>query len=286
MGSDERGEPVAQAGPAGDDAFAADRAADRDFLGLELTDEGLGSFTLTRSLARHDGRLYGGTAVAAAITMAEEATGRPSLWTTVQFTSGAVVVGDRIDVAVEVLAAGRRTSQVRVIARVGDQEVFGALGATALPKDGGLQGTFEQAPPVPAPEDCERFEFPLPEWMRETRIDVQRHMDIRMAGRDKASGQIRFWARARGQRATPAIVGYLADMVPMAVVQATGHMGGGTSLDNTLRMGARDDTEWVLLQLDPHLAMGGYGTGTALVWSPAGVLMGVASQTASLIALD
>lgn len=269
-----------------DNALAADRAADRAFLGLELTAEHRGRFVLTRALARHDGKLYGGTAVAAAIAMAEETSGRRSLWTTVQFISGSAVVGDHIEVAAEVLAAGRRTTQVRVTARLDHREVFAALGATALPKDGGVRGTFEVAPAVPSPEECDRFEFPLPESMRQTRIDMQRHMEIRTAGRDKPSGQLLFWARVRGHQATPAILGYLADMVPMAVVQATGHMGGGTSLDNTLRVGAADETEWVLLQLDPHLAEGGYGTGSALIWSPAGVLMAVASQTASLVVLD
>jgi acyl-CoA thioesterase len=269
-----------------DPSFVESRRGDLDFLGLELAGDTAASFTLTRSLARHDGRLYGGTAVAAAIALAEHASGRPSLWTTVQFVSSAASVGDRIDCSAEVLASGRRTTQLRMIARVGDQELFCALGATALAKDRAIEGTFVSAPDVEAPEDCPEFRFPLPESMRQNRIDMQRHMEIRSAGRDEATGELRFWARVQGRQATPAILGYLADMVPMAVVHAAGHMGGGTSLDNTLRVGTAADTEWILLQLVPHLAAGGYGTGHGLLWSPDGVLLATASQTASLIVID
>jgi len=268
-----------------DDPFRARRAADRAFLGLELAAPDRGAFTLTRALARHDGKLYGGTAVAAAVALAEEASGRPLLWTTVQFVSGDAGVGDRIDVAAEVLAAGRRTAQVRVTARRDDQLLFTALGANGQAKEGAPPGTFATMPDVAAPEDCEPFRLPIPAHLA-AKLDQRRHMEIRTAGRDRATGELRFWSRVRDRRVTPALLGYLADMVPVAIVQASGHSGGGISIDNTLRMGHAADTEWVLLQLVPHLATGGYGTGAALLWSPDGTLMGVASQTAALIVLD
>lgn len=265
--------------------FPARRAADQAFLGLELAAPDRGSFTLTRVLARHDGKLFGGTAVAAAVALAEEASGRPTLWTTVQFVSGDAGVGDRIDLSAEVLAAGRRTSQLQVTARRGDQLLFTALGANGQPKETSPPGTFVTMPDVAPPEDCEPFRFPLPAHLT-AKLDQRRHMEIRTAGRDRDTGELRFWSRVRDQRATPALLGYLADMVPVSIVQASGHMGGGTSIDNTLRVGHAADTEWVLLQLVPHLAAGGYGTGSARLWSPDGVLMGTASQTAALIIID
>ncbi len=271
------------------DDVAAGRAADQDFLGLEVDGRDRASFTLTGALARHDGRLYGGTAVAAAVALAEHATERPSLWTTVQFVSGASVVGDRIDCQVEVLASGRRTSQVRVTARLGDTELFCALGATALGKLNALEGTFETRPDVPDPDDCEIFRFPVPESMQDLATGLDRLMEIRIArhrGQAPSPGRLRFWTRVRDRRATPAILGYLADMVPMSVVHATGHMGGGTSLDNTLRIAHHADTEWVLLELLPHAARGGFGTGTAHLWAPDGTLLATASQTAALLVLD
>ena len=271
-----------------DGAVAAARAADRAFLGLEATGDHRAAFTLTSGLARHDGRLYGGTAVAAAIAMFEQASDRRALWVTVQFVSGAAMVGDLIDCEVEVLAAGRRTSQLRVTGRRDGAELFGAIGATASLKERAVQGVFEAPPDVDPPEACEPFRFPIPPHLQD-RADagLERRMEIRVARRPvPGTGQLLFWARVRDHVATPAMLGYLADMVPMSVVHASGHMGGGTSLDNTLRLGLPCETDWVLLQLDPHLALGGYGHGTAHLWSPGGELLATASQTAALLVLD
>lgn len=276
----------------GDDdrAVTAARAADRAFLGLEPSGDDRAAFTLTAGLARHDGRLYGGTAVAAAIAMLEQASDRRALWVTVQFVSGAATVGDRIECEVEVLASGRRTSQLRVVGRRDGEELFGAVGAAATLKERAVSGVFETPPDVDPPEECQPFRFPVPQHLQAmTDLGIERRMEIRVARRPVpglAGGQLLFWARVRDHLATPAILGYLADMVPMSVVHASGHMGGGTSLDNTLRLGLPSQTDWVLLQLDPHLALGGYGHGTAHLWSPDGALLATASQTAALLVLD
>lgn len=276
--------------PAGDD-LAARASADHGFLGLTLSgDQRHASFELTPALARHDGRLYGGTAVGVAIAMAEHASERPCLWTTVQFVSGDSVVGDRIDCEATVLAAGRRTSQVRVTASTGGRELFTAVGSNALAKRQAVEGVFEDPPVVVPPDDCDVFHFPIPAHLRE-HVERERARPMELRATKRLTGTARpnelfFWARVEGHRATAAMIGYMADMVPMSVVKATGHLGGGTSLDNTVRMGHLVDTEWILLQLDPHLALGGYGHGTAHVWSPDGTLMATASQTAALLILD
>jgi acyl-CoA thioesterase len=62
-------------------------------------------------------------------------------------------------------------------------------------------------------------------------------------------------------------------------------LGAGTSLDNTIRIGAAAETEWILLDMRPNLAVGGYGHGVANVWTEDGRLLAVASQTASMMAL-
>ena len=159
------------------DGFAARCAADRAFLGMVLAGDARASFPLTGALARHDGRLYGGAAVAAAVALAEHASGRRSLWTTVQFVSAAAVVGDRIDCEVKVLASGRRTSQVRVTGRLDGQELFCAVGATAALKERAVTGVFEKAPLVAEPEDCELFRFPIPAHLRRhpRRAERRRH---------------------------------------------------------------------------------------------------------------
>ena len=60
----------------------------------------------------------------------------------------------------------------------------------------------------------------------------------------------------------------------------------GTSLDNSIRVGEFVDTEWVLLDLRPHLAAGDYGHGTVHVWSEDRRLLATASQTASMMRFD
>ena len=72
----------------------------------------------------------------------------------------------------------------------------------------------------------------------------------------------------------------------MSLAHALGVLAIGTSLDNTIRLGPWVETDWVLLDLRPHLAVGGYGHGVAHVWSTDGHLLATASQTASLIAFE
>jgi acyl-CoA thioesterase len=78
------------------------------------------------------------------------------------------------------------------------------------------------------------------------------------------------------------MLGYLADYVPLAVMLALGVPGAGTSLDNTLRLGAEVDGDWVLIDGRGDLAARGYGHGSILLWSESGALLAVATQTAML----
>ncbi|MDZ7733195.1 MAG: thioesterase family protein [Acidimicrobiia bacterium] len=75
-------------------------------------------------------------------------------------------------------------------------------------------------------------------------------------------------------------------MVPLSVAHALSVIAGGISLDNTIRIGPFVETEWILLDLRPHLAVGGYGHGVAHVWSVDGHLLATASQTASMLVFD
>ena len=84
---------------------------------------------------------------------------------------------------------------------------------------------------------------------------------------------------------TPAVLGFLADMVPLAVCRACGVEGAGTSLDNSLRIGEPGDSEWVLLELDAHLAVGGFGHGHVHVWSPDGRMLATGTQSARLFSV-
>jgi len=275
---------------------------DADFLGLARDDDtGRFRFVVEEHLARMDARLYGGTAIAVSMAAAEEVTQRPTLWMTTQFVS-TVGQGAPVDVDAEVLAPGRRTNQVRVTGTSADgATVFASLGATGHHRDSGLVGQFEHRPTVGPPDDSGRWESPFsalaraaglpepPSMPRDT--GFTRVIELRGAPiiehPDPGAGRVCVWVRRRdGQAITPALAAFMADMVPMSIAHALGVFAGGTSLDNTIRIGEFEQSEWVLLDLRPHGAIGDYGHGVAHVWSEGGRWMATASQTAALRRFD
>lgn len=265
---------------------------DIEWLGLGLTGDGQGASMQVQD--RHlspAGRLYGGAAVAAAVTLMEEATGRAVSWVTVQFASSCGP-GEVLDLDVVVSAAGRRTTQLRVSATLGDAEVFVALGAARpvpSPTDGaaslarGPQATAQwaQAPDVPPPEACSPLELPLP--------FSRGHMgmtEMRMAkdGGEGPAGHAALWCRPPGGGGlSAAVLGWQADMVGFAIAPAMAATGS-TSLDNTVRFGppAESGEEWVLADIRGQLATGGVGHGTVDLWSRQGTLLAAASQSCLL----
>lgn len=288
------------------DDFARRHAADAAFLGLHPEAEGRFRFTVVDRLSRMDARLYGGTAIAVSIATAEELTKRPVLWMTTQFVATAAQ-DTEIDVLAEVLAPGKRTNQVRITGTGADgTAVFASLGATGHHREGGMTGEFERMPKVAPPSAAddgsgnpfavmaraaavERPEAPHPMPPRDTgfaSVIEMRAAEV-LDHPDAGPGRVCMWLRRKdGEPITPALAAFMADMVPMSVALACGAMAGGTSLDNSIRIGTFVETEWILLDLRPHLAAGDYGHGSAHIWSESGHLMATASQTASMIRFD
>lgn len=275
---------------------------DTDFLGLTPTGEpGRFTFSVIERLARLDGRLYGGSAIAVSIAAAELTSQRSALWMTTQFVS-TVDRGTTVAVHAEVLAAGTRTNQVRVTATSETGEtVFASLGATGIHRPDGLTGEFERCPRVDPPAAAERWASPFTALAKAAGI-TDLSLTPRASGfasaiemrgpaihehPDPGPGRVCVWVRRQDQVAiTPAVAAFLADIVPMGLAHALGVLAGGTSLDNTIRIGGFTETEWILIDLRPHLAVGGYGHGIAHVWSEGGQLLATASQTASMIKYD
>jgi acyl-CoA thioesterase len=275
---------------------------DAEFLGLAPGAEpGRFQVDVVDRLTRLDGQLYGGAAIALSVAAAETVSERPALWMTTQYVS-TVAVGDRLDVHAEVLAAGRRTNQVRVTGFSGTGEVvFASLGASGHLRPDGLTGEFERCPVVSRPDDSDRWSSPFSGMAKRAGVpdipatDARRGFGAFVEFReptvdehpDPGPGRSCLWIRRRdGAPVSRAIAAYLADMVPMSLAHALGVLAIGTSLDNTIRLGPWVETDWVLLDLRPHLAVGGYGHGVAHVWSTDGHLLATASQTASLIAFE
>ena len=258
------------------------RLADRRFLGLELdATSGRGTVVVTERLMTAGGRFYGGAGVSLAGAAMEAVTGRRLRWVTVQFVSSAGA-GATIELTAEVAAQGRTTAQVHVVARVGAATLFHALGSTDTAPTDVPGAVLPVMPAAPDPEDCAELRLPFP------RSDSPRGQFVVSELRDAGSGEspgMRAWARVRGHDASrPAMLGYIADYVPISIMRAMGVRGAGTSIDNTIRVGAPPAAPpaWVLVDLRPELSAGGYGHGRANLWSPAGELLGIASQTARL----
>jgi acyl-CoA thioesterase len=279
-------------------------SSDADFLGLRALDPDAGRFRfgVQNHLARIDGRLYGGTAIAVSITAAELVTGRGAVWMTTQFVATAPP-GEEISVHAEVLAPGKRTNQVRVTGTnpAGDV-MFASLGATGHHGEGGLAGTFENPPEVERPEAAAAWTSPFAAMAARSGIDIDvppmpvgvgfpTVVEFRVpeihSHPDPGPGRLCLWARRRDRvPVTPALVAFIADMVPLSLSAALGVVALSISLDNSIRIGAFEETEWVLVDLRPHLAVGDYGHGVAHVWSERGHLLATASQSAAMRRFD
>jgi len=236
---------------------------------------------VTEHLMTPAGRFYGGAGVSLAGAAMEAVTGRRLRWVTVQFVSSAGA-GAMIELTAETAAEGRTTAQAHVVARVDGAALFHALGSTDTVPADVPDAVLPVMPAVPDPDECEELRLPFP------RSDSPRGHFVVSELRDAGSGEgpgLRAWARVRGHDAgRPAMLGYVADYVPISVMRAIGVRGAGTSIDNTIRVGAAPAVPpaWVLVDLRPELSAGGYGHGRANLWSPAGELLGIASQTARL----
>ena len=272
---------AAEAAPAAD-STAADsedraRAADRRFLELAL-DEGdhTGHVVIAMRHSTPDGRFYGGAGLALTIVAMEAATRRRVRWATAQFVSSARI-GDDITIEVQVAAAGRSTSQLRVNGSVEGRTLFHALGATGLPHSELPGRAFPAMPAVPAPDACPPLDVPRAAGGSPGHFETE---DVRDAGTESP---MRAWIRLYDHDvARPAMLGYIADLVPLAVRRALDVRGAGASLDNTIRVGAPVRSPWVLLELEPDFTDAGYAHGTVRLWSQTGELVAVATQTATL----
>lgn len=273
--------------------------SDADLLGLVRIGDGRFRFVVEPHLARLDARLYGGTAIAVSMAAAGLVTDQRPLWMTTQFVA-TIAQGEPVDVDAEVLAPGRRTKQVRVTGTAADgTTIFASLGATGTPRDDGLTGTFEHMPKVGSPDDAAAWVSPFSAFANKLgeapampkKIGFTKLIELRGATveehPDDGPGRVCVWARRRdGEPITPAVAAFIADMVPMSVAHGFDVLAGGTSLDNTVRVGAFQPTEWVLLDLRAHGAAGDYGHGVCHVWSPDGHWLATASQTCSMRRLD
>lgn len=264
------------------------RQGDIELVPIEFDATGAGSFVIERRNCRPDGALYGGCAIAAAVTAMEVATESPILWATTQFVASPRE-GTRISLDTTIHAAGKRIKQVHVNGVDPDGNVqFSTMGSTAIPRENGIEGQFQTMPNVPGPADAQGFFFGPP-GLEAIQIDffasLVEHRSVSLReDEERAKGAMAMWARLATRRPpTPAAVAFMADMAPISIAAGLGKRGGGISLDNSMRFGPTAETEWVLLEVHGNLAVGGYGHCTIHVWSEDGVLVATGGQTSNVL---
>lgn len=225
--------------------------------------------------------LFGGAGLAAATTALEATTGRPLVWATAQYLDFAPV-GAIMDLDVHLSVTGRRTSQGRVIGRVGDREIITVIGALGR-RDLDLAATWPTAPPARPPEQCSsrRYDYEAD--------SLGKHLDLRFARTTSddqggptghGSGRVCLWARPPDElQNSAATLSVLGDFVPMGIATIASQPVTSNSLDNTLRILNVDPSEWYLLDIDGAGIRNGFGHGQLRIWDERGNLQAVASQS-------
>jgi acyl-CoA thioesterase len=234
--------------------------------------------------------LFGGCGLGASIAALEAASGRPVIWATAQYLSYAHPPS-MLDIDVTLAVQGRSITQGRAVGHVADSEILtvnAALGTREMDDE----GVWVERPDVLPPEDCEMRgpRFPGPESIMD-RIDV-RLADARpwdeVVGNPSPDGRSTLWARMPDllEVSSGASLAILGDYVPFGIGQALGRLGGGNSLDNTLRVYRLVPTGWVLLDIRVHAVAHGFGHGAVHLWAEDGTLLATASQSTIVRMMD
>lgn len=255
----------------------------RAFLGIEPSHNPFRwSLPVRQEVCTGGGFLFGGAGLGAAIAALEGTSDRQVVWATGQYLSYAKP-GEVLDIDVTVAVEGHQITQARAVGHVGNREIL-TVNAALGDRPDYPAGQFEQMPDVPRPDECP----PRPH-RTDTSGTINERLDVRLArGRAYADldgshgdGQTVMWARLpdviEGIDATALAI--MGDFVPAGVGQALGVLGGGNSLDNTLRVLRTVPTEWVLLDIRVHGAERGFGHGLVQMFAEDGTLLATASQS-------
>ena len=253
----------------------------KTFLGMQRTSENQWEFEVTERVITPGNFLFGGCGLASGLVALEDASGRPTVWATAQYLSYAPL-GATVTVTTDLAVVGGHVTQARSTAHCEGREILtinAALGTGSLSAD----VPWVTKPDVPAPLDCPQRVMP-----KRFNNSIFNHLEIRVAiGRpvedlDGTPGSpvSALWTRVPGHldpsAATLAIFG---DHVAGGATQPLGRGAMGRSLDNTIRIASLEPTEWVLCEIHMHALRGGFGQGTAFLWSESGNLLATASQS-------
>ena len=201
-------------------------------------------------------------------------TERPLVWATAQYLSFAGP-GDRVEIAVDVPVSGKRMSQARVSARVGEREILAvqaALGERDDPRFQQFTGMPELPPPDSVPSSPS--EFPGDPLTPRPRLPAPDR-----GPRGRGRGPLPdVDARRRRHGDQRGLLAVFADHLPGALPETR----GASSLDNTLRIRALRPTRWCLLDTRIHASRTESSTARCSSTRRTGPSLATASQSGTL----
>ena len=256
----------------------------RTWLGLEPTHNPMRwVLPVTPGISTAGPFLFGGCGLGAAIAAMEAVSGRPVVWAAAQYLSYAHPPSV-LDIDVTLAVQGRSITQARAVGHVADTEIL-TVNAALGTRDVKAEGSWVEPPSVPPPEECAVRGPRIP-----GQASIMDRLDVRLAnarswddldGNPAPDGRSILWARVPDllEVSSGASLAILGDYVPFGIGQALGRLGGGNSLDNTLRVYRLVPTEWVLLDIRILAVAHGFGHGAVHLWSEGGTLLATASQS-------
>jgi acyl-CoA thioesterase-2 len=220
--------------------------------------------------------LFGGACLALALDAAAEAVQRPVVQGALQFVSF-TPLGARLQLAVDILQAGRTLAQVQVSGRVDDRLVLMA-GVTLGERAGFADQQWLAAPLVPPPAQC-LASTSLPR--QDDNAHFLESIEVRELAEDGLpTGRARFWLRRKAMGPIDtASLALFADFIPVALGRVSGRPGGGNSIDNSLRMVRSAPPGWCLADITITAAASGFAQGRVDLWSEQGDLLATGGQT-------
>lgn len=210
----------------------------------------------------------------------EGTTGRPIVWATAQYLSFAGV-DSIVDIDVTVAVEGRYTTQARAVGHVGGTEII-TVNAALGRRDDMAEVCHVRPPAVRPPDQCP----PRPRYSDATDA-LEYRLEQRWAlpaGSDEPTllgpGRVAVWTRMPDLLApSAATLAVLGDYVPMGISVTSEAPLSSTSLDNTLRVIDPVPSDWYLLDIAIQQLHDGFGHGDISIWSEAGELCAIGSQT-------
>ena len=233
----------------------------REFLGVVQThDPNRWEIEVVPRLQTHGGFLWGGAGLASSVYAMEQMSGRQLVWATAQFLSHARPP-EVMSIDVDLSVVGRTVTQARTVGHVAHKEIL-TVNAALGERNFAHSGQFVTMPEVPRPESI--TPWPPDRDNKNTisdRLDLRFVKGRRMTDRNGVmdDGRTIMWAKVRDvvTGVDSASLAVLADFVPMGLGMNMGINGGGTSIDNTIRIYKLAPTEWVCSFREDVLDAGG-----------------------------